>query len=58
MTTALDRFWELVQGAMTLHLEAFQQIETLPNGTEVVVYVLLLAGLSQAIAQALVLFVN
>lgn len=54
----LNRFWELVQGAMKLHLEAFEQIETLPNGTEVAVSVLLVAGLSRAIAQALVLFVN
>lgn len=58
MTTALDRFWELVQGANALNPEAFRLIETLPYGTRVAIYVLLLAGLSQAIAQAIVLFAN
>jgi hypothetical protein len=55
---ALDRFRELVQGATALNPDAFRLIETLPDGTRVVVYVLLLAGLSQAIAQSIVLFVN
>lgn len=58
MTTALDRFWQLVQGATVLNPEAFRLIETLPNGTKVALYVLLLAGLSQAGAQSIVLFVN
>lgn len=58
MTTALERFWELVQGATALNPEAFRLIETLSDGTKVAVYVLLLVGLSQAIAQAVVLFVN
>jgi len=58
MTTALDRFWELVQGATALNSEAFRLIEMLPDGTKVSFYVLLLAGLSQAIAQGTVLFVN
>jgi len=58
MTTALSRFWELMQAANALNPEAFQLIETLPNGTQVAIYVLLLAGLSQAIAQSIVLFVN
>ncbi|MBV8884905.1 MAG: YIP1 family protein [Chroococcidiopsidaceae cyanobacterium CP_BM_RX_35] len=58
MTTALDGFWDLLRGAMALHPEAFRLIETLPRGTQVAIYVLLLAGLSQAIAQSIVLFVN
>jgi len=58
MTTALDRFWDLARGAMALHPEAFRLIETLPRGTQVAIYVLLLAGLSHAIAQSIVLFVN
>lgn len=58
MTTALSRFWELVQGATALNPEAFRLIETLPKGTKVAVYVLLLVGLSQAIAQGIVLFLN
>lgn len=58
MTTALDRFWELIQGATVLNPEAFRLIETLPDGTKVAFYVLLLAGLSQAITQGIVLFIN
>lgn len=58
MTTALDRFWQLVQGAMALNPEAFHLIETLPRGTQVAIIVLLLAGLSQAIGQGIVLFAN
>ncbi len=58
MGTALDRFWELAQGAMALDPEAFRLIETLPGGVKVSLYVLLLAGFSQAIAQSIVLFVN
>lgn len=58
MATALDQFWQLVQGAMTLNPEAFRLIETLPKGTQVAIYVLLLAGFSQAIAQGVVLFIN
>jgi hypothetical protein len=58
MTTALDRFWQLVQEATALNPEAFHLIETLPRGTQVAIIVLLLAGLSQAIGQGIVLFVN
>lgn len=57
-TTGLDQFWELVQAANVLNPEAFRAIETLPQGTRIAVSVLLLAGLSQAIAQSIVLFVN
>jgi hypothetical protein len=58
MPTALDRFWSLVQGAMALNPDAFRSIETLPRGTDVAILVLLLAGLSQAIGQGIVLFAN
>lgn len=58
MTTTLEGFRELVQGATALNPEAFRLIETLPHGTRIAITVLLLAGLSQAIAQGVVLFIN
>ena len=58
MTPALDRFWPLVQGAMALNPEPFHLIETLPQGTQIAIVVVLLAGLSQAAGQGIVLFVN
>lgn len=56
--TALDRFWELVSGALTLNPEAFKLIQTLPLSTRAALYIVLLAGFSQAIGQGLVLFIN
>lgn len=56
--TALDRFWELVSGALTLNPEAFELIQTLPLSTRAALYIVLLAGFSQAIGQGLVLFIN
>ncbi len=56
--TALDRFWELVSGAIALNPEAFELIQTLPLSTRAALYIVLLAGFSQAIAQGLVLFIN
>ncbi|NJN86778.1 MAG: hypothetical protein HC881_11250 [Leptolyngbyaceae cyanobacterium SL_7_1] len=56
--TALDRFWSLVGGAIMLRSEAFGQIEQLPLGIGVAIYVALLAGLSQSFGQGIVLFIN
>ncbi|WP_026735126.1 YIP1 family protein [Fischerella sp. PCC 9605] len=56
--TALDRFWELIFGAIALNPKAFELIQTLPQSNRVALYTLLLAGFSQAIGQAIVLFVN
>lgn len=56
--TAFDRFWELVSGAIALNSESFQQIQTLPFGTWMALLVVLIAGLSQAIGQGIVLFIN
>ncbi|PPT07823.1 hypothetical protein CKA32_003997 [Geitlerinema sp. FC II] len=58
MPTALDRFWELVWGALNLDPEAFEAVNTLPSGTTVAILVVLLAGLSQTLGQCVVLFVN
>ncbi|MGI0485236.1 hypothetical protein ACN4EK_07345 [Pantanalinema rosaneae CENA516] len=58
MTTAIDQVWQLVWGAIWLNPEAFQQINQLPRGLEVALAITLLAGLSQAIGQGIILFVN
>ena len=56
--TALNRFWELVLGAIALNSEAYKLIQTLPYGTWAALYIVLSAGLSQALGQATVLFIN
>lgn len=56
--TAWSQFWRLVGGAIALQPEAFRRIEDLPNGTIFAVWILLLAGLSVVLSQAIVLFVN
>jgi glucan phosphoethanolaminetransferase (alkaline phosphatase superfamily) len=56
--TAIDRFWELVLGAIALKEEAFELIQTLPLGARAALYIVLIAGLSQAIGQGIVLFIN
>lgn len=56
--TAIDQFWGLVRGAIALSPTAFQRINQLPYGTAAALYVVLLAGLSQAIGQGIVLFIN
>lgn len=56
--TALERFWELVLGAIALNSEAYKLIQTLPNGTWAALYIVLIAGLSQSLGQATVLFIN
>jgi hypothetical protein len=56
--TAIDRFGELVGGAMLLNPDSFRLALTLPLGGTVAVGVVLLAGLSRAIGQGTVLFVN
>jgi len=56
--TALDRFWELVTGAIALKPLAFELIQTLPFSTRTALYIVLLAGFSQALGQGIVLFIN
>lgn len=56
--TAIQRFWELVFAAIHLNPAAFQLIQTLPLGRRAAFLVLLIAGFSQAIGQATVLFIN
>lgn len=56
--TALEQFWYLVGGAITLQDDVFQAIQTQPLGTETALLILLLAGFSLAVGQSIVLFLN
>ncbi|MDZ4878172.1 MAG: hypothetical protein CLLPBCKN_007607 [Chroococcidiopsis cubana SAG 39.79] len=56
--TAFERFWELILGTITFNPGAFELIQTLPWGTRTALYIVILAGFSQAIGQAIVLFIN
>ena len=58
MQTALDRFWQLLGWVLKLKFEAFEQINTLPDGSRVALIVVLAAGISQVCAQSAILFVN
>lgn len=58
MTSAIEQIWQLLWNAIWLKPEAFQLINQLPRGLEVALGVTLLAGLSQAIGQGIILFVN
>lgn len=51
-------FWELVKGAIALNSGAFKSMATLPDANAIAIKVLLLAGLSQAIGQSIILFIN
>ncbi|NES92855.1 MAG: peptidase, partial [Okeania sp. SIO2B9] len=55
---AFDQFWHLISGASTLNPEVYNQINSLPQGIQVALTVVLIAGLAQAIAQCVVLFIN
>ncbi|WP_460202860.1 hypothetical protein [Scytonema sp. NUACC21] len=56
--TALNRFWELVFGAIALNPETFRLIQSLPQNSTAAVYIVLIAGFSQAVGQGIVLFIN
>lgn len=56
--TALDHFWTLVGWVFALNGEAFRLVSRLPQGWVAALIIVLVAGLSQAIAQIVILFVN
>ncbi|MGB3296078.1 MAG: CAAX protease [Phormidesmis sp.] len=56
--TALGQFWELLGWVLALNAEAFRQLNALPQGSIVVLIVVLSAGLSEAIAHSVILFAN
>ncbi|MDY7006020.1 MAG: peptidase [Cyanobacteriota bacterium] len=55
---AFDQFWHLISGALTLNPEVYNQINSLPQGIQIALTIVLIAGLAQAIAQCVVLFIN
>jgi len=57
-TADLNQFWEVVGGVFLLKAEVFQQINTISNGLLLALFVVLAAGLSIAIAQSIILFLN
>ncbi|HEY9644004.1 MAG TPA: hypothetical protein V6C57_26165 [Coleofasciculaceae cyanobacterium] len=56
--TAIVHLGELIWGALSLNSEAFNQIQTLSGGSQAALLVAFVAGLSQAIGQGIVLFIN
>jgi predicted Abi (CAAX) family protease len=56
--TAIDRFWELLSGVLSLNPEAFNLIQTLPLGEKAALYTIILAGFSQALGQSIILLIN
>ncbi|MGF1538293.1 MAG: CAAX protease, partial [Elainellaceae cyanobacterium] len=58
MVDSTLKFWDLVGWTFALSTDALRNIATLPEGIWIAAAVALLAGLSQAIAQAVVLFIN
>jgi len=54
----LQQFWALSSGALRLQPGTFVAFEEHPQGYWIAIAIILLAGLSQAIGQSIVLFVN
>lgn len=53
-----SQLWQLLGGTFQLKLEAFQQVNSLPNGLASALLIVLAAGLSLAFGQVIILFVN
>jgi predicted Abi (CAAX) family protease len=56
--TTSYQFWDLLGGVFSLSLEAFQEIASLNRGILPSILVVIFAGLSLAVGQSVVLFVN
>lgn len=56
--TALNRFWDLVSGVLSLNAETFATINRLPLSLLASILVVLLAGFSQTFGQSVMLFIN
>ncbi|MBF2026865.1 MAG: YIP1 family protein [Oscillatoriales cyanobacterium C42_A2020_001] len=56
--TSAISLWEIIFGAIALKPQAYQGMEHLRNGNQVAVWIVFFAGLSEAIAQGIVLFIN
>jgi predicted Abi (CAAX) family protease len=58
LQAAFERFWELLGGVFALNADAFRSISDLPLGLIVAIAIVVAAGLSQAMAQSIILFIN
>ena len=52
----LDRFWEVIGYVLALNTEAFRIAAGLPQGEQIALFIVLLAGLSLGIGQSVILF--
>ncbi|MCL6435841.1 MAG: CAAX protease [Leptolyngbyaceae cyanobacterium HOT.MB2.61] len=57
-STLMDRVWEILGWVFVLNGEVFQRVTTLPGGITLAICVVLLAGLSLAVGQGIILFIN
>jgi hypothetical protein len=57
-SNAIERFWELLGLVFALQGDAFRLVVHLPHGWIVAAIIVLAAGLSQEIAQSIILFIN
>ncbi|MBE9200497.1 MULTISPECIES: CAAX protease [unclassified Nodularia (in: cyanobacteria)] len=57
-STVMDRVWEILGWVFVLNGEAFRKVTTLPRGLILAIAVVLLAQLSLAIGQSIILFLN
>ena len=55
---ALEHLWELVRGAIALHSETFQSLQTQPHSLLAALTIVFIAGFAQSLSQIVVLFVN
>ena len=56
--TTLSLFWQLVGWVFALNAEAFRVVSRVPQGLSIALFIVFCAGVSQAIAQSIILFVN
>lgn len=54
----MDRVWEVLGEVFVLNSEAFQAAATLSGGMTLAIWVVLLSGLSLAVGQSIILFIN
>jgi len=57
-TSGFERFWSFLGGVFSLDGDTFRQVATLPSGLLLALFVVLAAGLSLAVGQSIILFIN
>lgn len=56
--STVEPIWRLILGAIALQSHVFHRIQTHPHGDQIAIAVVFGAGLSQAIGQSIILFIN